>query len=177
MIVLHENDRFYLRSLDFNMCRIFTALAVIVKNHNGKVKSQKKALVCDRSLKESELITVTHTSYITFALDEVYYYFQVDENPFFPFYYQKTPIKAGKYSRDACLDEFPKDWLLDCLWSSGVCDADIIEVANLLFNRLVNAKFSVIRRNSCRRKVANTFDAGWHWENVCDSERFANVDF
>lgn len=177
MIVLHENDRFYLRSLDFNMCRIFSALAVVVENHGGRVKPQKKALVSDRSLTGSEPITVTHTGYITFILDDVYYYFQVDQNPFFPFYYQKTPIKAGKYSRDACLDEFTKDWLFDCLWSSGVCDADIIEVANLIFNGLVNADLSVIRRDSCRKKVANTFDGGWHWENVYDPERFAAVDF
>lgn len=177
MIVLHNNDRFYLRPLDFNMCRIFTALAVVVENNGGKVKPQKKALVSDRGLKGSEPITVTHTHYITFTFNGVFYYFQVDENPFFPFYYQKTPVTGGKYSRDACLNEFSKNWLFDCFWSSGVCDADIKEAANLIFNSLVKADFSVIRVDSKRKMVPNSFDGGYHWENVPEKQRLGVVDF
>lgn len=177
MIVYQENDRFYLCPLDFNMCRIFTALAVIVEKYGGKVKPLKTALISDRSLKGEEPIVVTHTSYITFILNGVYYYFQVDSNPFFPFYYQKIPIKAGKYSKDVCLDEFSKSWLFDYLWGSGVSDTDIVKVADLIFNSLVKAEFSIIRRESRRKKVDNIFNSGWHWENVLEPERFGDIDF
>ena len=64
----------------------------------------------------NEPITVTHTTYITFVLDGMYYYFQTDDNPFFPFYIQKTPVKNGKYSKDACTVEDKKEWMYDCFF-------------------------------------------------------------
>lgn len=41
-------------------------------------------------------ITVTHTSYINFAMNGVYYSYSLDNNPFFPFHYLKTPIDPQK---------------------------------------------------------------------------------
>lgn len=36
-------------------------------------------------------ITVTHTSYIDFTMNGVYYSYSLNDNPFFPFYYLKPP--------------------------------------------------------------------------------------
>ena len=112
MYISRENEKLYLCPLDFNVCRIMTQLAEIVKNNGGKVKPIRNALVCDRNLENSEFVQVTHTTYITFVCDEIAYYFQVDQNPFFPFYYTKTPVRNGKFSKDACLDEFTKNGYL-----------------------------------------------------------------
>lgn len=85
-------------------------------------------------------IRVTHTSYIQFILDDVYYYFQVDRNPFFEFYYVKTPVKNGRYSMDAAMVETEKEWLYDCFLLGNAANGDITEAANIIFNMLVNAK-------------------------------------
>lgn len=108
MIVLKENQRLYLHSCNYNMARMMSALANLVKEHGGRVKPTRQALISDRNCKDAEPIKVTHTSYISFVLNDVYYYYQVDDNPFFPFYYIKTPIKNGKYSMDAALEETKK---------------------------------------------------------------------
>ena len=122
-------------------------------------------------------IRVTHTSYISFILDGLYYYYQVDDNPFFDFYYSKTPVKNGKHSRDAALETDKKDWLFDCFFGSGCSDADVREAANLIFNMLVSAKNSVIIRDSKKVRVGNTYNSGWHYETVYSPERFADIDF
>lgn len=122
-------------------------------------------------------IPVTHTSYISFVLNDIYYYFQVDRNPFFDFYYQKTPVKNGSYSRDAACDETPKEWLYDCFLLGIACDADITEAANMIFNMLVNAKNSQIIRDKTRQRVPNTYDGGYHYETIYAPERIAKLDF
>lgn len=121
--------------------------------------------------------TVTHTSYISFIFENNYYYFQIDRNPFFEFYYIKTPINNGQYSKDACLMESKKDWLFDCFFSWDCNDAEIKEGANLIFNMLCAAPFSTISRDSTRRRVNNTYNSGFHYETVYAPERLTNIDF
>ena len=122
-------------------------------------------------------IRVTHTTYITFILDGFYYYYQVDDNPFFEFLYSKTPVKNGKRSRDAVLEEDKKEWLYDCFLCSGCAAADIREAANLIFNMLVNAKNSTVIRESKKVRVNNTYNSGWHYEKVYSPERLEDIDF
>lgn len=124
MIVLKENQRLYLHSCNYNMARMMSALANLVKEHGGRVKPTRQALISDRNCKDAEPIKVTHTSYISFVLNDVYYYYQVDDNPFFPFYYIKTPIKNGKYSMDAALEETKKGWLIQ-FWRLSCIDGDV----------------------------------------------------
>ena len=122
-------------------------------------------------------IRVTHTSYISFVLENNYFYYQVDNNPFFDFRYIKTPVKNGSYSGDACSMEDKKEWLYDCLFSWNCSDADIKEAAQQIFNMLYNAPCSVIRRDSCRKRVSNYYNNGFHYETVYAPERIAKIDF
>ena len=124
-------------------------------------------------------VTVTHPGYISAALDGIYYYFETDRNPLFPQYYLKTPIRDGKRSRDACLEETPKDfWMHDCFITGSASNADIKEAANLLFNFLTGtAPQSTIRRDKSRKRVANIYNDGWHWETVYSPERMEKLDF
>ena len=124
-----------------------------------------------------EPITVTHAGYITFILDDTYYYFGVDSNPFFPFHYIKTPVKNGRYSQDACCEEDKKEWLYDCFFSWDCSDADIKEGANLIFNMLCKAPFSQIIRDSHRERVPNIYNSGYHYETVYTPERIGKIDF
>lgn len=122
-------------------------------------------------------ITVTHTSYISFTLDDVYYYFSVDDNPFFPFHYVKTPVKNGSYSRDACMQEDEKEWLFDCFFSWNCSGSDIKEAANLILNMLCNAPISRVLLDSKKTRVPNRYDGGYHYETIHSKERFEKIDF
>lgn len=125
----------------------------------------------------NEPIRVTHTSYITFIFDDVYYYFQVDSNPFFPFYYVKAPITGGRYSRDAAMVETEKEWLYDCFLLGNAANGDITEAANLIFNMLVNANNTPVIRDKRRERVPNTYNGGYHYETIYAPERLEKIEF
>lgn len=177
MIVLKENQRLYLHSCNYNVARMMSALANLVKEHGGRVKPTRQALISDRNCKDTEPIKVTHTSYISFVLNDVYYYYQVDDNPFFPFYYIKTPIKNGKYSMHAALEETKKGWLIDSFWGQHCSESDIQCAAEFVFNELSKARMSTVIRDFKRTKVPNLYDDGWHWEKIYEPERIGTIDF
>ena len=177
-IVFEDGERLYLRAWEYNASRIISELARIVQNHGGRVEPTNTAIISDRNAKEeTEPITVTHTSYISFVLDETYYYYQVNDNPFFEYYYNKTPIKNGKRSRDAGLEADKKEWVFDCFFGSNCGQQDIIEAANSIFNMLCAAPMSKIIRGEHKQKVANPHNEGWHFETVYSQERLEEVDF
>lgn len=122
-------------------------------------------------------ISVSHTTYITFELDGVYYYYQVDDNPFFEFHYVKTPITERGHSLDACMEEDEKEWLFDCYVLTECTSEEVIKAAQFLFDMLMNAKKSRIIRDCKKTRVPNTYDSGWHYENIYAKERFAQIDF
>lgn len=177
-IVTKDGERLYLRTWGYNAARIITELAKVVKNHGGRVKPTHTAIISDRSTEEeNEPITATHTTRISFVLGETYYYYQVNENPFFEFYWSKTPIKNGKRSRDTRLEADKKEWLYDCFLKSNCGQPDIVEAANLIFNMLCNAPMSEIIRDSYKQRVPNTYNNGYHMETVYKPERMKKVDF
>lgn len=84
-----------------------------LENKSHKDIRENAIIEKEKELKNLELInnnaiTVTHTTYISFIYENNYYYYQMDENPFFEFYYTKTPIKNGKHSCDTLLEEEKK---------------------------------------------------------------------
>ena len=135
-----------------------------------------------KKLAELELIdntpiTVTHTSYISFIFDDFYYYYQVDDNPFFDFYYKKNYIKDGKYISNTYPGQDKQSWWNDCFLSFRCSEADRKEGANLIFNMLVSAEPSEIYREEEERKVPNTYNDGWHWEKVIKPNQYKKIDF
>lgn len=122
-------------------------------------------------------VTVTNTDCISFVFDGMYYDYILNDNPFFPFRARKTPITDGKYSLDACSEEVSKEWKLDCFHYANCSDEDRKEAANLIFNQLVKMPVSVIRRDSKRCRVSNTYNSGYHYETIYGPERFGTIDF
>lgn len=135
----------------------------------------KKDLLKYKSI-NNDPINVTHTTYITFIHDNIHYYYRVDDNPFFPFYYHKTPIVNGKRSLDACMDEDEKTWLYDCFFGFGCSNDDIVEASHLIYNMLINAKMSIIRPDTSKQRVPNTYNNGYHIETI-SKPRFEKVEF
>lgn len=150
-------------------------------------KKHKDVLVSAIETKEKELkeledmkndpIVVTHTSYISFIYGNTYYYYQMDDNPFFEFLLVKTPVKNGKYSRDAALEETEKDWLEDQLLKIGCSEKDINDAAKKIFDMLVASKNSSIILDKKRVRVQNLYNSGYHYETIYEKERFASVEF
>ena len=169
--------------IEWNMdMDVFDDDPVKQKKYVEKLKNRLKSVEmnirkCEDEINYDKPIPVTHTSYITFEIDGVYYYYQVDDNPFFPFYYVKTPITEKGYSKDACLEEDAKEWLWDCFFKSECPSEMIIKAANFIFDMLMNAKNSHIYRDCKKTRVPNTYDSGWHYENVYAKEIFAQIDF
>lgn len=126
---------------------------------------------------DNEPITVTHTSYISFIFDDFYYYYQVDDNPFFDFCYKKNHIKNGKYISNTYHRKDKQSWWNDCFLSFRCSEADRKEAANLIFNMLVSAEPSEIYREEEERKVLNTYNDGWHWEKVIKPNQYEKIDF
>lgn len=123
-------------------------------------------------------ITVTHTSYISFAMNGLYYSYQLDDNPFLPFYYMKTPIENGTYSGDACLANEPKPWLNDNSFIRyGCSDSEIETAAQAILALLLAAPLSTLRHDTQRTRVPNIYDSGYHFENVPVKERRLKIDF
>lgn len=154
----------------------------IIESGKGNEKTKAAIIKTKNDLEimqkiNNDPVTVTHTSYISFVLDGFYYYYQLDGNPFLEFYYIKTPINNGRYSRDAALMEDPKEWLYDCFFNVDCCNAERVEAANVIFNMLINASESTVIRDKNRRRVPNTYNGGYHYETVYIPERFEKIDF
>ena len=124
----------------------------------------------------NEPVKVSHLSYISFVLDDIYYYFQIDSNPFFEHYYRKTPVIDGRRcSRDAVGEEIRRDWIFDSLFRAcapSEIAEDRREAANMIFNYLVSAKVCEKSIDSRRVRVRNTYNSGYHYETIKERERF-----
>ena len=145
------------------MTRVINALARIVKREGGAVQSEEPFYIVNRHL-NGDIVCVKHSTYLSFTLDGMYYYYQFDENPFFPFYYIKTAVFDGKRDKDACLMECNKEWLRDELFSFRASEYIIRNCARILFNSLVTAKPSVIRRDT--KRVVTTVTAPQRLEKI-----------
>lgn len=127
----------------------------------------------------SNPVTVIHTSYINFAMNGVYYSYSLDNNPFFPFHYLKTPIdpKSETYSGDACVEESSKSWFTDPLIGFGCPDSEIESAAGAILSLLLAAPLSTIRHDTKRTRIPNTYDDGYHFETIPVKERRLKIDF
>jgi len=89
---------------------------------------------------------------ITFILDNVYYEYVLDDNPFFDFILWKTPISNNE--RCVCLGEIidDKNWLFDSFFRFSCHDDDIKEAANMIFNLLVKHPLCKVDREQTRKE-------------------------
>jgi len=197
-IIINNGGRVKQQTRGYIVNRTITELATKCKLDAAKVSERitagvietneaREAYIAARTAEAAELEAIPNapravstTTYISFVIDNMYYYVQFDENPFFDFYYIKTPVNSrNEYSRDACSENLNKDFLWDCFLSlkKPATDADRREAANMIFNQITSAKDSIIRRDSRRQRVSNTYNSGYHYETIYAKERFAKIDF
>lgn len=79
--------------------------------------------------------------YITFALDGYYYYYSMDDNPFFDFHFAKMKINEhGQINRHYIVRDDKKEWLCDCFFSYKCSPEDRREAAYQILNMLLSAE-------------------------------------
>ena len=98
-------------------------------------------------------IQVTHTTYISFTLGGMYYYYQLDDNPFFDFFGHKSPIQDGRYNPQAYCSTDRKRWWNDDLLRYA-CSADLVDsCAHALLRWLTGLPANKMKRDACLRRV------------------------
>lgn len=177
MIVYKENQRLYPSAFEYGAARVLSRLAEIVIAHGGKVKPLKTAIISNRNNDDCPVVTVSHTSYIEFVYNGNHYYFGVDNNPLFPFYYHKTPIVNGMHKMNVYSDELSKEWLIDPVYHGIATEIEIDRAALALFTLLIKAPLSRAYGESKRRRVYNNCGAGYHYETVPVAARYEKIDF
>ncbi len=147
---------------------------------NEKRREYIKALTANieklKALPVGEIV-VTHTSYISFILENIYYSISINENPLFPHHIYKTPVINGYRSQDGYLEEINIGAVVDALWRRGVPDDEITQAAAILYNICKKANCTRIERDKERKRVPNIYDGGWHYETVYKPERREKLDF
>ena len=117
-------------------------------------------------------------NYIRFVLNGYVYYFQIDDNPFFPHRYIKTKVVDGKYSLNTYMDELAeRTWMKRLERYARNTDECLEWVAEDLYKTLLDAEESEKYREEENRIVPNIYNNGTHIEKVLKPERFAKVDF
>lgn len=140
---------------------ILDNLKKIVKRAGGKVEEH-----------------LPYFNYIRFVLNGYMYYFQIDDNPFFPHYYIKTRVVDGKYSLNTYMDELEeRTWMKRLKRYVRNTDECLELVAEDLYKTLLAAKDSEKYREEETKIVGNIYNNGTHTERVPKPERFANIDF
>lgn len=106
-------------------------------------------------------------SWVSFVLDDYYYSLSLDSNPFFPAHYTKIKLQDNAYHGTHYMEELKKeDWLFDCFFGYAASPGDTREAAQLILNQLVNAAPSGEYVETRKTRVYNTYDNGYHYENI-----------
>lgn len=154
--------------------RIRLSLEMHADNDDGKNEG-RRAVLAERLAKLEHYQSIDNTpircrwfTYVSFVLNGVYYSLSLDDNFLFPFHYQKIKLDSDNtYRGDFYAEQFNKEWLFDSLLRCGCSEDDIKEAACMLYNSLLNGKFSGrAAAEKERKRVANTYNDGWHYETI-----------
>lgn len=157
MFIFNEGQRVYLTAWDFNTCRMLEVIAYIVETNGGKVAPYRHVMATNRTYEpDAEPIRIYGQGYIKFSINGDQYYFQIDDNPFFEHYYTKLKIREdGKVPRgnQVYMAELPRNkWMYDCLFRVA-SDDEVREVAEIVFDELINAPYSKVEPEREVRRV------------------------
>lgn len=156
MFIFQEGQRAYLTAWNFNTCRMLGKLAEIVESNGGKVKPFRHVMATNRQYApDAEPVRIYGQGYISFSIGGDQYYFQIDDNPYFEHYYTKIRIVNGKVPRgnQVYLDELPrKRWMYDCMFKTST-DAEIAEIAQIVFEALLDMPYSKVEPERETRRV------------------------
>lgn len=115
---------------------------------------------------------------IVFVLDNMYYSYVLDDNPFFDFILWKTQV-IENHQYAVCLGEIVenKEWLFDSFFRFDCTTDDIKESANMLFNILVKFPSCKLDKEKEKKRVPNYYNNGFHYEIIEKPVQKKKIDF
>lgn len=109
-------------------------------------------------------IHCTHSTYIRFVYNGVYYGYSMDTNPFFDFNISKYPVVNGEYDANRYSTIDSKSWYDDRYLYAGVTDTEITAAAEKIFAAVIAAPMGTLITE--KRRVNNTYDHRYHYEHI-----------
>lgn len=178
--------KLYLKVWEFNSYLIINKLAEIVKNNGGKivtdfpyVNTYEKTEIVNRNIEENENeenantnIQVLFKNYINFVLNDVVYYIQLQDNPFFEDYIikEKAVLNNDMYyvKYNHYMGNLSKDWINNeeniKSYYETLTPKQIEKLANNLYNQILNMPMSEIV--TTKKRVCNYYDNRYHYEYI-----------
>ncbi len=130
----------------------------MLKRHEAAAEVKKELEQLESITNEPKKMYYGEWLYISFTHNGYYYYYQLDENPFFEFFFSKRPIGDGnKINRNCYGKEDQKKWWSDDLWRWGRSDEEIKTAAQNIFNMLIAADISREYIDRKRKQFTNIY--------------------
>lgn len=126
-------------------------VAVLRDRNRPTLQEQEKELERLKAIPNSPVLSRNGDFlYITFALNNIYYSFNMDSNPFFDFTFNKIPIVNGKINPNIYAHTDNKEWFKDEFYSFN-CSSDIrkkaaTDILKMLLNATMGQRFNSNRR-------------------------------
>lgn len=96
--------------------------------------------------------------YIRFAINDKCYYYQLDDNPFFDFYFTKSAIIDGDKINDCCYSNNDnKKWWKDIFYSYNCTPDERRAAAEIIFNMLLSAPDSRTYHDKNRKQYKKLY--------------------
>lgn len=167
--------KIYLKHYPMNVAKGLSYLLEEIQNEGGYIASSYKANMEKIDLIEYETGEKETSGYfgewlfISFILNDDYYYVQFDSNPFFEDRYEKQPVKNNMISRDIYLSTMPD------FFDYKMTDDQIKEAAHNLLLWLKDQKYSEKYIEYKKQRVYNLYDDGYHYERIKIKERMEKI--
>lgn len=148
-IIKLQQQKERVETINTNTNKFYTSSkkATTIENLTNEIN---KLMAIDNTPKKVNFATFG-SSYISFVLDDSYYYYQTDDNPFFDFYFSKSPVNNNIVAGNRYLDSDTKDWLTDDIFTFYFTDKQAKEKAIQIFNMLINAPYSKKHDNRTKK--------------------------
>lgn len=167
--------KIYLKRYPMNVAKGLSYMLEEIQNEGGYIASSYKV-----SMEKIDLINYQtgekETSgyfgewlFISFILNDDYYYVQFNSNPFFEDRYEKQPVKNNMISRDVYLSTMPD------FFDYKMTDDQIKEAAHNLLLWLKDQKYSEKHIEYKKQRVYNLYDDGYHYEKIKVPERTEKI--
>lgn len=167
--------KIYLKHYPMNVAKGLSYLLEEIQNEGGYIVSSYKVSMEKIDLIDYETGEKETSGYfgewlfISFVLNDDYYYAQFDRNPFFGGKYEKQPLKGNTISRDVYLSAMPD------FFDYNMNDEQIKEAAHNLLSWLKDQKYSEKHIEYKKQRVYNLYDNGYHYERIKVKERTEKI--
>lgn len=139
----------------YNMVRVVNRMAETVRERGGRADPREEEVTVffrdgNREVRSdvpavtTRFVSLTSDLWIRFELDGFRYYFQVDDNPFFPDGYTKVPKDWNGRGYLDSIESGDKNWLTDGMFRTAVSETEIRHAADALLKYLEGAPDSCI---------------------------------